>query len=210
MALKTNYIDSIYTQKQYKQTSDGQGNITLEDVTVYSQVGDSYGCEDLNKQNREYNRIENGLSNIDDFITALNTALNPYGESVSANSPNAIMNALNSLAAHKRSEGEATGINKVRNNPTSYGVYDPRPLYITENSYRTQISNAIAALTGTFTPIPSPSPVYISFEHDPIHSGEASRARNALNGVLSTVKNGWTTAEGQGETQFNGAINALA
>lgn len=210
MALKTDYVDAVYTQKKYKQSSDGQGNIILTDDTEYTQTGDSYGCEDLNKQNREYNRIENGLHNIDSFITILNTALNPYGKSVSENSPSGIMDALNLLASYKRAEGEATGISKVRNNPTAYGVYDPRPLYITESSYRTQISNAIAALTATFTPIPAPSSVIVSFEHDPIHSGEASRARNTLTNVLTPVKTGWNTAEAQGEAQFNGAINALA
>lgn len=210
MALKTDYVDSVYSQKQYRQTSDGQGNISLEDVTEYSTVGDNYGCEDLNKQNYVYNRVENGMSDINSFISALNTALQPYSESVGANSPTDIINAINSLAAHKKADGEATGINKVRNNPTYYGVYDPRQLYITESQYRTKISNAIAALTGNIDPIPPLSPVSILFTHDPINATEAANARTALSANVNIASNGWNTSLSQGTTQFNGAINALA
>lgn len=53
MALKENYKDdildvSVNTKRKYRMTENPDGTISLEDETVYTQQGDSFGASDLN------------------------------------------------------------------------------------------------------------------------------------------------------------------
>ena len=55
--LKTNYKDDILdtsanTQRKYRIVNNADGTISLEDVTVYTQNGDSFGAADINKTNQ--------------------------------------------------------------------------------------------------------------------------------------------------------------
>lgn len=52
--LRTDYKDdildiSVNEKRKYRQINNGDGTISLEDVTVYLQVGDNFGANDLNK-----------------------------------------------------------------------------------------------------------------------------------------------------------------
>lgn len=54
--LKTDYKDqildaSVNTQRKYRQVDNGDGTISLEDVTTYSQQGDTFGAGDINNTN---------------------------------------------------------------------------------------------------------------------------------------------------------------
>lgn len=60
MSLKTNYKDDILDtskneKRKYKMTSNSDGTISLDDVTVYTQVGDNFGAKDINNTNKTYN-----------------------------------------------------------------------------------------------------------------------------------------------------------
>lgn len=53
MALKENYKDdildvSVNTKRKYRMTENQDGTVSLEDETVYTQEGDSFGASDLN------------------------------------------------------------------------------------------------------------------------------------------------------------------
>lgn len=58
--LKTNYKDDIIasgTSRKYAQTSNSDGTISLTDKTSYSQVGDAFGANDINKTNKNINQL---------------------------------------------------------------------------------------------------------------------------------------------------------
>lgn len=58
--LKTNYKDDIIasgTSRKYAQTSNSDGTISLTDKTNYSQVGDAFGANDINKTNKNINQL---------------------------------------------------------------------------------------------------------------------------------------------------------
>lgn len=53
MALRTDYKDDILdltqnTQRKYRMITNDDGTVSFEDVTEYSQVGDSFGAGDVN------------------------------------------------------------------------------------------------------------------------------------------------------------------
>lgn len=53
MALRTDYKDDILdltqnTQRKYRMITNADGTVSFEDVTAYSQVGDSFGAADIN------------------------------------------------------------------------------------------------------------------------------------------------------------------
>lgn len=50
IALKTNYKNDVYFgSRKYKQINNSDGTISLEDVTTYQTLGDSFGAGDINK-----------------------------------------------------------------------------------------------------------------------------------------------------------------
>lgn len=66
MALRTDYKDDILdltqnTQRKYRMITNADGTVSFEDVTVYSQVGDSFGAAELNEI---ANSVNEGGSNM--------------------------------------------------------------------------------------------------------------------------------------------------
>lgn len=66
MALRTDYKDDILdltqnTQRKYRMITNADGTISFEDVTIYSQVGDSFGAAELNEI---ANSVNEGGSNM--------------------------------------------------------------------------------------------------------------------------------------------------
>ena len=62
MALRTDYKDdildtSVNEKRKYNLITNSDGTVSFEDVTEYSQVGDSFGGADINRTNEEINRI---------------------------------------------------------------------------------------------------------------------------------------------------------
>lgn len=69
MALKENYKDdildvSVNTKRKYRMTENADGTISLEDETVYTQEGDSFGATDMNATNGKVNTLD---ANLDGF-----------------------------------------------------------------------------------------------------------------------------------------------
>ena len=71
--LKTDYkdqlLDSSANTKRVYNLVDSDGNVvaenvSLEDVTVYSQSGDTFGATDINKTNEKVNQLNNNLGGL--------------------------------------------------------------------------------------------------------------------------------------------------
>lgn len=63
--LQENFIDDILspsnTARKYRLINNADGTISLEDVTVYSQIGSSYGAKQLNEANSAINALYNEI-----------------------------------------------------------------------------------------------------------------------------------------------------
>ncbi|MBQ2397339.1 MAG: hypothetical protein II304_09960 [Bacteroidales bacterium] len=62
MALKENYVDDILntsknTKRKYNMLPNGDGTVSFEDVTEYSQNGDNFGASDINITNKTVNEL---------------------------------------------------------------------------------------------------------------------------------------------------------
>ena len=67
MALKTNYKDDILDiskneKRKYNMITNPDGTVSLDDVTVYTQEGDSFGATDINRTNEAVNKLTNVLT----------------------------------------------------------------------------------------------------------------------------------------------------
>lgn len=71
MSLKTDYKDYIPPEsgKKYNITTDSLGFSTIKDVTEYSQVGDTFGANDINATNSEVNNIMSQKAQPNGFAT---------------------------------------------------------------------------------------------------------------------------------------------
>lgn len=59
MALKTNYKEDVFSgNRKYNMINNGDGTVSFEDVTDYSQVGDTFGAADINETNSAINNTE--------------------------------------------------------------------------------------------------------------------------------------------------------
>lgn len=65
--LKTNYKDdildtSVNTQRKYRMVNNADGTISLEDVTVYTQNGDTFGASEVNQIHAAVNLVNESLT----------------------------------------------------------------------------------------------------------------------------------------------------
>ena len=64
--LRTDYKDDILdltqnTQRKYRMITNDDGTVSFEDVTVYSQIGDSFGAADVNTITNALNNTEGSV-----------------------------------------------------------------------------------------------------------------------------------------------------
>ncbi len=60
--LKTDYKDDMFEgTRRWKVTQNQDGTQGIEDVTTYTQKGDTYGSKDVNAANTEINRLGNAV-----------------------------------------------------------------------------------------------------------------------------------------------------
>ena len=60
--LKTDYKDDVFTgQRKYTMTDNGDNTYSFTDATVYSQVGDNFGADDINATNEAVNGLNSYL-----------------------------------------------------------------------------------------------------------------------------------------------------
>ena len=198
MSLKTTYTDSVYTQKEYQMIQEN-GYVVLKDITSYSQEGDYYGCEDLNKQNLAYNQVENNFANIQALISQLAT----YGITAT-NSPSGIVSAVNTLAAQKYAAGYNSGVAYVQNHASSYGLISKTQY----DALKTKINNAINYLSAAIPCAINVYPVSGAFS-DPITASEASSFKSACQSAVNAVRNPYTNFKNAAITALNNAMSSL-
>lgn len=68
--LKTTYKDdvlntSVNTRRKYKMVYNDDDTVSFEDVTDYSQIGDSFGATDINNTNSAINDVNQTISLLD-------------------------------------------------------------------------------------------------------------------------------------------------
>lgn len=64
--LKTTYKDdllntSVNEKRKYNMIQNADGTVSFEDVTTYSQIGDSFGAVDINATNKKVNEVNSNL-----------------------------------------------------------------------------------------------------------------------------------------------------
>ena len=75
MALKENYVDDILntsknTKRKYNMLQNGDGTVSFEDVTEYSQNGDNFGSADVNAITKAINELAKA-GNYEEIIPTL-------------------------------------------------------------------------------------------------------------------------------------------
>lgn len=200
MSLKTTYVDSVYTQKEYRMTQDS-GYVTMEDITSYSVDGDYYGCEDLNSQNLAYNQVDDKFSDVQSLLTKLSTT---YGMTVT-NSPSGIETAINLLASQKYTAGYNSGVSYVQSHASSYGLKTKAEY----DALKTRISQAINYLSTAISCVINVYPVAGSFS-DPITASEASAFKSSASSSMNACRNPYTTFKNSAITVLNNAISQLS
>lgn len=65
--LKTTYKDdlldtSVNEKRKYNMIQNSDGTVSFEDVTTYSQIGDSFGAADINATNKKVNEVNSNLN----------------------------------------------------------------------------------------------------------------------------------------------------
>ena len=81
--LKTNYVDdvldaSVNTKRKYNMIQNADGTVSFDDVTTYTQNGDSFGAKDVNDTNTAVNELNNNLTASD--RTPFRFGVNENGE----------------------------------------------------------------------------------------------------------------------------------
>ena len=79
MALKTDYLDDILnaevnTRRKYNMIQNGDGTVSFEDVTVYSQEGSTFGAADINEIVEILKKAEQSGEKIESIEDSLNFA----------------------------------------------------------------------------------------------------------------------------------------
>ena len=78
--LKTTYKDdlldtSVNEKRKYNMIQNADGTVSFEDVTTYSQIGDSFGASDINATNEKVNEVNSNLEIIRQTLSSGNTTL---------------------------------------------------------------------------------------------------------------------------------------
>lgn len=73
--MKTDWKDDVFSgRRKYNIISNSDGTKSLEDVTTYTQTGDSFGAKELNEIGEEVNEIKKSVSDGKTLIAAAITA----------------------------------------------------------------------------------------------------------------------------------------
>lgn len=76
MALKTNYVDDLFSgDRKFEMTRNQDGTVSFTDETEYTREGDVFGASDINATNTEVNRIASSMVAIQELTDAQYEAL---------------------------------------------------------------------------------------------------------------------------------------
>ena len=70
MSLKTDYKDAMFQgNRKYQMIQNEDGTVSFEDVTEYTQEGDSFGAKDINDINTEVEKKFDSSDVVDPMVT---------------------------------------------------------------------------------------------------------------------------------------------
>ena len=70
MSLKTDYKDAMFQgNRKYQMIQNEDGTVSFEDVTEYTQEGDSFGAKDINDTNTEVEKKFDSSDVVDPMVT---------------------------------------------------------------------------------------------------------------------------------------------
>ena len=70
MSLKTDYKDAMFQgSRKYQMIQNDDGTVSFEDVTEYTQTGDSFGAKDINETNTEVEKKFDSTDVVDPMVT---------------------------------------------------------------------------------------------------------------------------------------------
>lgn len=72
--MKTDWKDDIFTRRKLRMVDNGDGTVTPEDATDYTQRGDSFGAKELNEIGTEINEVKKSVSDGKALVAAAITA----------------------------------------------------------------------------------------------------------------------------------------
>ena len=72
--MKTDWKDDIFTRRKLRMVDNGDGTVTPEDATEYTQQGDTFGAKELNAIGEEINEVKKSVSDGKAEIAAAITA----------------------------------------------------------------------------------------------------------------------------------------
>lgn len=72
--MKTDWKDDIFTRRKLRMVDNGDGTVTPEDATEYTQRGDSFGAKELNEIGTEINEVKKSVSDGKALVAAAITA----------------------------------------------------------------------------------------------------------------------------------------
>ena len=82
--LPTNYVDDVLnadvnTRRKYQMIQNGDGTVSLVDVTDYDTVGSSIGAAQINAQNTQINQNTEDISSLNQHLTELREEMKLMG-----------------------------------------------------------------------------------------------------------------------------------
>lgn len=72
--MKTDWKDDIFTRRKLRMVDNGDGTVTPEDATEYTQRGDLFGAKELNEIGTEINEVKKSVSDGKALVAAAITA----------------------------------------------------------------------------------------------------------------------------------------
>lgn len=72
--MKTDWKDDIFTRRKLRMVDNGDGTVTPEDATTYTQRGDLFGAKELNEIGTEINEVKKSVSDGKALVAAAITA----------------------------------------------------------------------------------------------------------------------------------------
>ena len=179
MALKENYKDdildvSVNTKRKYRMTENADGTISLDDETVYTQEGDSFGASDMNAlahavnniatdaEHTSYDNATSGLqaTNVQDAVDELNDNLAQTPITVGGQTLSTIDEKINYIAENINAEVELYNVAYLTRGSSassrSWNVNPNKTVYFTVFKVSTEGSYMTVMLkNGVFTIIES-------------------------------------------------------
>lgn len=190
MALKTNYIDSVYTQKKYDKFVGTDGYYRFRDATDYDIIGDYYGANDINAQNSAYNNLATKF----EIIASLIEKIEAKDIEITDNDINTILVAISNCATQEYYSAYNKAIQdtvaEVVAEPGKYNLVDStlvNEINATITQNKQDIEFALTYIDSAIPFPPLPSQPIISFPLDVVTQGQAVYAQDELYAYASRI-----------------------